>query len=253
MNPRRVLVAEDDPGVSHPLQTVLGQRGYQVWVARDGAEALKLAPQVRPEILLLDVMMPQMDGWTLLRTLRALPDFALVPAIFLTALPVQDTVVDSFRMGGVDYLPKPFRFDELLQRMATLLSRQDAIDAAMLARLRAIQPGAALQTSLDQMGLGSLLSVVELEKRTGIAHLVRGTDQGAIWIKDGRALRAQVQGTVNAAGADAVYEMLGWNTGQAEFRHDPVDVADEMNASLTHLLMEGARLLDEAKQRDRRP
>jgi two-component system OmpR family response regulator len=250
MSARRILIAEDDPGVTHPLHTILTQRGYQVWCARDGAEGLSMAQQVKPDLFILDVMMPHMDGWTLLRTLRSLPEFAITPAIFLTALPVQDTVVDSFRMGGVDYISKPFRFEDVISRVAAMFARQDSIDAALKARARAsAPPPAALQSSLDQVGLGSLLSVVELEKRTGILMLTRNQDQGAMWVKDGRVMRARVQGTVSTVGATAVFEMLSWTAGQAEFRNDPVDGPDEMNATITHLLMEGARILDEARHR----
>lgn len=251
MTGHRILVVEDDTGVSTPVRTVLTQRGYQVWVAQDGEEGLRMARQVSPHLLLVDVMMPNMDGWTMLRTLRGQPEFAFTPAIFLTALPVTDTVVDSFRMGGVDYLPKPFKFEDLVARVAQLIQRHEQVEAVYRMRTRladAMQPAPGLRSRLDQMGLGSLLSVLELDKKTGVLILRRGGESGKVWLRSGRVLRAEVVGRKSGTGPTAVYEMLGWSEGSAEFEMETVDGPDEVKLSTMHLLMEGARVLDESRK-----
>src|SRR5688572_4756686 len=114
MTARRILVVEDDPTVLEPLRAALEAYGFEVACARDGMEGLLMARRMAPDLVILDVMMPRMDGWTLLRELRNLPEFGLTPALFLTALPVQESLVESFRVGGVDYIPKPFRFEDVV-------------------------------------------------------------------------------------------------------------------------------------------
>ena len=82
----RVLVADDDPWILRMVAAVLGQRGYTVDLARDGEEAYGKALQNAPDLLITDVMMPKMDGWTFVRRLRSHRELSLVPVIFLTAL-----------------------------------------------------------------------------------------------------------------------------------------------------------------------
>src|SRR4051812_32508370 len=128
---QRILIVEDDPNVQHPPRAVLGQYGYECISAADGVEGLRMAQTYMPDLMIVDVMMPNMDGWTMLQQIRAMPEFALVPAIFLTALPVQDTMVESFRLGGVDYIPKPFRFEDVINKVALALHRRDQVESVL--------------------------------------------------------------------------------------------------------------------------
>jgi DNA-binding response OmpR family regulator len=253
MSRPRILIVEDDVSVQQPLRAVLAQYGAEVMTANDGAEGLRLARAWLPDLLLLDVMMPHVDGWTMLQQLRSQPEFALTPAIFLTALPLQNTMVESFKLGGVDYLPKPFRFEDVIQKVSAALRRRDEIEAVLRARVAASAvptPQAGLRGSLDQVGLASLLSVMEYEKKTGLLTLTRTQPAtvGVIVLRNGRAVRADVPGQFPLTGAHAVFEMLSWDAGEAEFQAQPVDGPDVINTSTTHLLMEGARILDEARR-----
>lgn len=257
----RILTVEDDPQVQHALRAVLTQYGYEVVQAMDGMEGLRMAQAYQPDLFILDVMMPQMDGWTLLRELRSRPEFALTPAIFLTALPIQDSLVDGFKLGGVDYVPKPFRFEELVQRVGLALARRAQVEAILRARVVAsippppptatlppnTGPTSGLRGSLDQLGLASLLSMMELEKKAGRLQLTRhdGMASGTIILRDGRVIRAELMGNPPVVGPPAVYEMLSWTEGQVEFRPEAVDGPDTVNATTTFLLMEGARIVDE--------
>src|SRR5262249_9607329 len=121
-----VLVADDDAWILRMVATVLEKRGYSVETAVDGEDALHRALARTPDLLITDVMMPRMDGWSLVRNLRAHSALALLPVIFLTALSSEDDRIRGFRLGADDYVTKPFRFEELDLRVAKTLRRTQA-------------------------------------------------------------------------------------------------------------------------------
>ena len=135
----RILVADDDAWILRMVTTVLEKRGYQVETASDGEDALRRALAQRPDLLITDVMMPKMDGWALVKSLRARPESAFVPVIFLTALGTDDDRIRGFRLGADDYLPKPFRFEELDLRVAKTLRRTIALEQTTRSHIAAVQ------------------------------------------------------------------------------------------------------------------
>src|SRR5438270_13520254 len=104
-----VLVADDDAWILRMIATVLEKRGYNVETARDGADALARALARPPDLLITDVMMPKLDGWSLVRQLRAHEALAHLPVIFMTALSSEGDKIRAFRLGADDYLITPFR------------------------------------------------------------------------------------------------------------------------------------------------
>src|SRR5207247_10963213 len=108
--------------------------------AGDGEEGLMRADQLRPDLIITDVMMPKLDGWALVRALRSRPELALVPVIFLTALGGEEDRIRGFRLGADDYLPKPFRFEELDLRVANALKKAQATQAKAQEVARAQPP-----------------------------------------------------------------------------------------------------------------
>ena len=119
--PDRVLVADDDRAIRESLARALTLEGYEVAVASDGATALTLAHDQPPDVLVLDVMMPSVDGLTVCRVLRAERD--RTPVLMLTARTETSDRVAGLDAGADDYLPKPFELDELLARLRALLRR----------------------------------------------------------------------------------------------------------------------------------
>jgi two-component system, OmpR family, response regulator MprA len=122
--PYRVLIAEDDRAVRDALTRVLRVEGYDVDAATDGAVALNRIAEARPDIAVLDVMMPNVDGLSVCRTLRQRGD--RLPILLLTARHEIRDRVDGLDAGADDYLPKPFAIDELLARVRALLRRADS-------------------------------------------------------------------------------------------------------------------------------
>ncbi len=241
-----VLVADDDAWILRMVATVLEKRGYSVETAVDGEEALQRALARTPDLLITDVMMPNMDGWALVRQLRALPQFGMLPVIFLTALSSEDDRIRGFRLGADDYVAKPFRFEELDLRVAKTLRRAQAI--VQETREQLVGPG--LRGDLSQVGLSSLLILVEMERKTGLLKL-RAPAEGPtaqILVRDGRIVHARLDNQDEPVDAECVYYLLTWTAGEFEFMSCLVEGADRVNVSTTHLLMEGARLIDEERE-----
>lgn len=114
-----ILIVDDVPDNVALLHDALVEAGYTVLVATDGASALRRARNALPDLLLLDAMMPGMDGFEVARRLRADPDTELVPIVFMTGLTETEHVVAGFAAGGTDYVTKPIKPPEVLVRVAT--------------------------------------------------------------------------------------------------------------------------------------
>jgi two-component system, OmpR family, response regulator MprA len=117
----RILLADDDRAIRDSLRRALELEGYQVVTAADGAQALDLIRSEQPDVALLDVMMPHVDGLTVCRVLRSERD--RLPVLMLTARTETDDRVAGLDAGADDYLPKPFDLPELLARIRALLRR----------------------------------------------------------------------------------------------------------------------------------
>jgi two-component system, sensor histidine kinase and response regulator len=122
MTESRILIADDTVRNLQILGDVLEREGFQINVAQNGQQALDIAAKVTPDLILLDVMMPEMDGFEVCRGLKANPITAGIPVIFLTAKVETDDIVKGFELGAVDYITKPFNTTELLVRVRTHLS-----------------------------------------------------------------------------------------------------------------------------------
>jgi DNA-binding response OmpR family regulator len=120
----RIVVADDEIDVRELVAYRLSRSGYEVVEASDGEQALRLALENPPDLAVLDVMMPKLDGYELTRRLRAEPSTQRVPVILLTARAQEADVSQGFEAGADDYLRKPFNPDELLARVRAVLGRR---------------------------------------------------------------------------------------------------------------------------------
>src|SRR5512136_864122 len=121
----RILVVDDTPANIQLLAATLKGKGYQISVATNGKQALEVVSRRRPDLILLDVMMPEMDGFETCRRLKASERWHAIPVIFLTAKTETEDIVQGFELGAVDYVAKPFNAHELLARVATHLTMDE--------------------------------------------------------------------------------------------------------------------------------
>lgn len=242
----RILIVDDNPWVRRMVGTMLQRGGHTVETATSGEEGLEKASSFAPDLIMTDVLMQGMDGWTFVRTLRSHAETSMIPVIFLTALDSEEDRIRGFRLGADDYLAKPFRFEELNLRVERTL-RSIARMRENVDDLRKTEHGeVSLRGDLGQLGVSSLLTILELERKSGVLVLV-GDRTGRLFIREGTVVAAFIENEPGASGADAVYSMLAWNAGSFQFRALDVEMDDQINSSTSHLLMEGARRFDEAR------
>ena len=126
--PARILVVDDQPANIQVVGGVLGKLGHEIIPASDGPTALRRLALRPPDLILLDLLMPEMDGCEVCRRLRANPEWKDIPVIFLSAADDKDFIVRALESGGVDYITKPFNQAELVSRVRTQLALKSARD-----------------------------------------------------------------------------------------------------------------------------
>ena len=151
MDPVSILVIEDDEIVARTIERCLRGGDFRVRLAGSGVEGLRAARRELPNLVILDVIMPGMDGYAVCREMRADPVLAEVPILFLTARTKDEDKITGFTAGADDYLGKPFNVDELILRIRAILRRTRRTEGAKAEVGRAeAQPGARAQERGDR-------------------------------------------------------------------------------------------------------
>ncbi|HEU5182716.1 MAG TPA: response regulator [Candidatus Polarisedimenticolia bacterium] len=123
MNSSRILVADDDPTIRRFIATLLADRGYEIHEAPDGEQAARIAVQVRPHLVLLDLIMPFKDGFDVLAELKSEEETSRIPIIIMSVKDREEEIVKGFNLGAEDYVVKPFNSLELVSRVRKILER----------------------------------------------------------------------------------------------------------------------------------
>lgn len=238
MDQWRVLLAEDEPLIAQMTVDMLAELPLEVSVARDGPDALRQAQAILPDLILLDAMMPGLDGFEVAQALKADPATQDIPIIFMTARSRDEDKVRGLELGADDYLIKPIKREELLARVRNVLRRAET-------RRPAPAPETSLMRGrLEMISLPNIIQALEAERRTGTLRVTSGGRRGEILFAEGRIASA-LEGPRH--GEAAVYRMLTWEEG--EFALEPAAGAAPLEALVTKsnqsLLLEGVRRLDE--------
>jgi DNA-binding response OmpR family regulator len=122
---KKILVVDDEDDILQFLELVLREKGYEVVTAAGGQEALTRAQIEKPDLVLLDIMMPQMDGWEVLKLLRVDDETAQIPVAMLSARTEAKDRVQGLQEGAVDYICKPFALQELLDKIGTIFQAEE--------------------------------------------------------------------------------------------------------------------------------
>ncbi|WP_052813186.1 GGDEF domain-containing response regulator [Desulfonatronum thioautotrophicum] len=171
---KTVLIADDSPSNLQLLQDILVKSGYEVLVAESGLDVLEIVEEERPDIFLLDIMMPGMDGLELCRKIKAIERFTATPIVFITAKNSSEDIVRGFSAGAVDYIPKPFNEAEILVRVQTHIRLHDVL--LELERLRQLALDANPLTQLP--GNNSIIKAITeaLESRRPVSVVYADID-----------------------------------------------------------------------------
>ena len=160
-----ILVVDDDPSICDTLATMLQFKGYRTEVTHTGPEALKIARRDPPDLVLLDVMMPEMDGLAVCREFRSDPRLSDARVLMLTARDGRKDVVQALEAGAADYITKPFYIDELVARVRTNLEVKRYHDdlAAMLRISQAVSSSLEIEKVLYTI-VSELAQVVQSDR-----------------------------------------------------------------------------------------
>ena len=127
-----ILIVDDNTENLKVLGNVLKEKGYKIAIAKSGLDAIQLLGNIKPSLILLDVMMPEMDGYETSRNIKKTSGFENIPIIFLTAKTNTEDIIHGFEAGGVDYVTKPFNSTELLARVKNHLELHEARETIKL-------------------------------------------------------------------------------------------------------------------------
>lgn len=254
MRSLRVLLVDDDAWTEHVVQSVLGKRGHSIQLAQNAADALIAAPLYVPDVVICDPapgglqLQPSLASF--LSDVRARDTLSDSAILILSALSSSDGQLRSLPADG--YLAKPFRFADLDRAVDRAVQRRRGQAADTVASTPALT---GIHGTLDQLSLASLLTMIEMERKSGILVVQRGAETGRLVCQAGRVLAAELLapsgprgGGPNRCerGVEVIYRMLAWHSGRFDFTSGEVHADDEIGTQITHLLMEGARRLDEA-------
>ena len=197
-----IILIEDDSMIAQPVARALQGLGYEVYIATDGISGLNMVLSKQPDLVVLDIMMPEMDGWEVCKGIR---EKSVVPILMLTALSEEIDRVLGLELGADDYLTKPFSTRELMARIKALLRRVefDTVNIAKtgtitidnikinVERRKATKDNTELQLRFKEFELLSLLATNagEVVSRAAIFDKVWGTD----WLGDMRTLDVHIR------------------------------------------------------------
>ncbi|UUZ74849.1 response regulator [Polaromonas sp. P1(28)-13] len=212
-----VLIVDDVPDNLSVLHDALDESGYTVLVATSGEAALQRAQQALPDIVLLDAMMPGMDGFEVAKRLKAMPETAHIPIIFMTGLTETEYLVAALEAGGVDYVTKPIKPKEVMARMGVHLQ------GARRARQEARQAGQA-RSALDAFGYASITV-----RMSGAAGSDGAGEGKLIWQTPlARELLLRYYGTSAPQTPEPVLNWLRRHLADAERQIEPPRLAVEL-------------------------
>ncbi len=271
-----VLVADGDLSALSETRHALEDEGYRVEIAGDGRDALLRAKELQPDLMVVALDLPKLNGWKVLKRVRSIEGLAAIPVLFIAERASDALERKAVKVGVEDVLFRPVHPETLAFRVARALSRRYKVEqvhrtlkktADTTRRLKEAQeehttpdaapapvarPAAndppALAGSLAHITFPTVLTMLEVERKTGRLTLVNGHDGAAGWceLRNGRVVRASLDGASQHRNRDAVLRMLSWADGAFRFQVEPVDGDDEIGAATTELLIDGARFMDES-------
>jgi two-component system cell cycle response regulator len=233
-----ILIVDDAPDNISLLRTMMLRQGYQTFVATSGERALEIAQRIQPDLVLLDIVMPGLDGLETCRRLKAQPSTAGIPVIFMSARGETDDIVAGFDIGAADYIPKPLRMEEVCARVRAQLRLSSGSDAQK-------EQADRLRMIVDSMDQGLLI----VERCGRIQYANPSCDRYLGYAAEqlvGRSLADLVAQQDSYADGCSAMEAIGHGTREVLIRHrdgglramdltmTPMHAADGLFVALLH-------------------
>ena len=231
----KLLVIDDDVWYLERAAELMREAGHVVKTADNGIRGLSVALSFEPDLIITDVQMPMMDGWQLVRMLRARPTMANTPVVFVTSLGSDEQRLQGYRLGVDDYIAKPFNDELLALRIQRVLDRARAYPRNVLGKK-------TLRGALSHVSLSSLLSYLNIEKRTGLLLLVKSDAIATLYLREGAVVRADLPDEADhLTGVDRLFYLLEWDQARFELAEAEVSAADAIGVSVSDALIQFAQ------------
>jgi len=237
----RLLIIDDSPVIREMVKDTFLPEGFEVLEAENGEDALRIAWEKHPDLIIADIKMPGIDGWEVCNQIRKHPYTSFIPFIFLTEKREVSDRIKGLEMGADDYITKPFEPGELLARARSIFNRM------MKREEEKIVQSKGLRGSTQMMDLADLLQMFGINSKTGILKVIHTTgDVGRIGFVAGRITNADLG---DIKGIKAIRRMLRW--GEANFQVEPLlDEREDLDfhGKIQEVILSARQEEDELKQ-----
>jgi len=234
-----ILIIDDDDTTTTLLSRILEKEGFQVCQAQNGRNALERIQLSRPDLIISDIMMPELDGFSLFGMLQESSSTSDIPFIFLSA---KDDPVDQLkglRMGANEYLVKPFKASDVLNAVDKVLEKA--------ARSKGLKADMDIGGKLALISLIDVIQLIESNEKTGELAVTSpsGEKTGSVFLSNGRVIDAV---TKQLEGEEAFFELASRSDGFFNFSIREITPADKIKKETIALVLEASRLNDEASE-----
>ena len=235
---RRLLAVDDNRLILTVIRDYFVREGWDVTTAENVATARAALAATAPDVIVSDILMPEIDGWTFFEDVRKREETASVPFVFLTVERELPQRLRGLHLGADDYMTKPFAVEELHARIERVLARCAALKSATGDRIESLLAG-----TVEHLAIPDLLQILALNGKDGTVRLFRPGDEGRIEFVGGRIVDAQAGG---AHGSKALFRMLSWADATFRVMARQGAIAEPTIAVATAtVLMEGLLSLDQ--------
>ncbi len=236
----KILLTDDDTSVLKLLTIGLKKAGYTVIAAENGLDGFNKAQEEQPDLIVSDVVMPEMDGINFCRKVREESSIPMVPFIFMSSLNDPTNEIRGFRAGADEYLSKPVDRNVLVDKVKELLDRQEK----NVHIKDKVSQEAAFSGKLENLSIGEIIQLLNLNLRNGTLIITDDHDskEGSICMQKGQMTYAKC---VDLVSEEAVYEIVKILHGTFEFISDKMEEETNIHNSTMNVLMEALRLMDE--------
>jgi DNA-binding response OmpR family regulator len=237
MAKQQILLVDADTSSARLLEVSLRGAGFNIATASSAEDALGKLEHGTPDLILTEARLPGVDGFSFVRALRARPDLAETPVVFLTEQGALEDKLRGLELGVDDYLAKPIMVREVVTRVQLLLARKK-----QQRTLTEPQARTRFSGSLEDVAVVDVLQTVAISGKSGVASVKRGEREALLYFDRGQIIDAEVG---DLRGEEAVYRTITWATGTFDVEFRPVERERVIEVSHQGLLMEGLRRVDE--------